>query len=158
MPTPDQIRDVMLFAGLDDTELGVVASHLKQETFAKDAYIFYEGDPGDKFYIVDSGMVSITLAIEGIGTEELLYLERPAFFGEMALIDAAPRSASAVCRKDTRLLSLDKEDFEKLIVKDTEIGNKIMIAFIRTFCTRIRKSNEKLHDYYMIHKAFEGSS
>lgn len=157
MPTPDQIRDVMLFAGLDDSELGVVASHLKEETFAKDSYIFHEGDAGDKFYIMDSGMVSITLAIEGVGTEELLFLERPAFFGEMALIDAAPRSASAVCRKDTRLLSLDKEDFEKLIVEDTDIGNKIMIAFIRTFCTRIRKSNQKLRNYYKIHQAFAGS-
>jgi CRP-like cAMP-binding protein len=158
MPTPDQIRDVMLFAGLDDTELEVVASRLKQESFAKDEVIFNEGDTGDKFYIVDSGMVSITLVIEGVGTEELLYLERPAFFGEMALIDAAPRSASAVCRKDSKLLSLGKGDFEKLIVEDTEIGNKIMIAFIRTFCTRIRKSNEKLRNYYKIHKAFEGST
>jgi len=158
MPTPDQIRDVMLFAGLDDPELEVVASRLKEETFAKDDFIFHEGDTGDKFYIVDSGMVSITLAIEGVGTEELLFLERPAFFGEMAIIDAAPRSASAVCRKETQLLSLGKADFEKLIVEDTEIGNKIMIAFIRTFCTRIRKSNEKLRNYYKIHKAFEGSS
>ncbi len=158
MPTPDQIRDVMLFAGLDDPELEVVASRLKEETFAKDDFIFHEGDTGDKFYIVDSGMVSITLAIEGVGTEELLFLERPAFFGEMALIDAAPRSASAVCRKETQLLSLGKADFEKLIVEDTDIGNKIMIAFIRTFCTRIRKSNEKLRNYYKIHKAFEGSS
>jgi len=155
MPTPDQIRDVMLFAGLDDPELEVVASRLKEESFTKDDFIFHEGDAGDKFYIVDSGMVSITLAIEGVGTEELLYLERPAFFGEMALIDAAPRSASAVCRKETQLLSLGKADFEKLIVEDTEIGNKIMIAFIRTFCTRIRKSNEKLRNYYKIHKAFE---
>jgi CRP/FNR family cyclic AMP-dependent transcriptional regulator len=158
MPTPDQIRDVMLFAGLDDSELEVVASRLKEETFAKDEFIFHEGDVGDKFFIVDSGMVSITLAIEGVGTEELLFLERPAFFGEMALIDAAPRSASAVCRKETQLLSLGKADFEKLIVEDTEIGNKIMIAFIRTFCTRIRKSNEKLRNYYKIHKAFEGSA
>jgi CRP/FNR family cyclic AMP-dependent transcriptional regulator len=158
MPTPDQIRDVMLFAGLDDPELEVVASRLKEETFAKDDFIFHEGDTGDKFYIVDSGMVSITLAIEGVGTEELLFLERPAFFGEMAIIDAAPRSASAVCRKETQLLSLGKADFEKLIVEDTDIGNKIMIAFIRTFCTRIRKSNEKLRNYYKIHKAFEGSS
>jgi CRP/FNR family cyclic AMP-dependent transcriptional regulator len=158
MPTPDQIRDVMLFAGLDDSELEVVASHLKEESIAKDEFIFHEGDAGDKFYIVDSGMVSITLAIEGVGTEELLYLERPAFFGEMALIDAAPRSASAVCRKDSKLLSLGKEEFEKLVVEDIEIGNKIMIAFIRTFCTRIRKSNEKLRNYYKIHKAFEGSS
>ncbi len=158
MPTPDQIRDVMLFAGLDDSELEVIASHLKEKNFHKNAYIFYEGDPGDKFYIVDFGMVSITLTIKGIGTEELLYLERPAFFGEMALIDAAPRSASAVCRKDTRLFSLDKEDFEKLIIEDTEIGNKIMLAFIRTFCARIRKSNEKLRNYYKIHRAFEGSA
>ncbi|MCX7022194.1 MAG: cyclic nucleotide-binding domain-containing protein [bacterium] len=158
MPTPDQIRDVMLFAGLDDSELEVLASRLKEESFAKNEFIFNEGDTGDKFYIVDSGMVSITLVIEGVGTEELLYLERPAFFGEMALIDAAPRSASAVCRKDSKLLSLGKADFEKLIVEDIKIGNKIMIAFIRTFCTRIRKSNEKLRNYYKIHKAFESSS
>lgn len=158
MPTPDQIRDVMLFAGLNDSELEVIASHLKEKTYHKNAYIFYEGDIGDKFYIVDSGMVSITLTIKGIGTEELLFLERPAFFGEMALIDAAPRSASAVCRKNTRLFSLDKEDFKKLIVEDTKIGNKIMLAFIRTFCARIRKSNEKLRNYYKIHKAFAGSS
>jgi len=148
----------MLFAGLDDAELEVVASRLKEESFAKGEYIFHEGEPGDRFYIVDSGMVSITLEIERVGTEELLYLERPAFFGEMALIDAAPRSASAVCRKQTRLFSLGKEDFERLIVEDYEIGNKIMLAFIRTFCSRIRKSNEKLRNYYKIHKAFEGAT
>lgn len=156
MPTPDQIRDVLLFAGLDDRELQIVADQLQTEKLAEDQPIFHEGDPGDKFYIINEGMVSIALIIEGVGSEELLYLEPPAFFGEMALIDAEPRSASAICRRPTTLFSLDKDSFEQLIDKDIDLGNKLMIGLIRTFCTRIRKSNEKLRNYYMINRAFLG--
>jgi CRP-like cAMP-binding protein len=157
VPTVNQIRDVILFAGLDDGELATVAGLLQEEKYSKDQEIFHEGDPGDKFYIVSEGMVSIALNIDGVGSEELLYLEPPAFFGEMALIDAEPRSASAICRRPTILLSLDKEAFEHLIDEDIELGNKLMIGLIRTFCSRIRKSNEKLRNYFMINRAFLGS-
>lgn len=156
MPTADQIRDVILFAGLDDAELQSVAEQLQVEEFAVDEAVFYEGDPGEKFYIIHEGMVSIALSIEGVGSEELLFLEPPAFFGEMALIDAEPRSASAICRRPTTLFVLDKVAFERLIDRDIELGNKLMIGLIRTFCTRIRKSNEKLRNYYMINRAFLG--
>ena len=154
MLTVDKIRNLMIFAGLSDDELGIIAEQLELEIFAKDDIVFSEGDSGSKFYIVDEGMVSISLNIEGIGSEELIYLERPAIFGEMALIDAAPRSASAICRKPTKLLSLNKVSFEKLLEENTELGNKLMIAFIRTFCSRIRKSNEKLRNYFLINRAF----
>ncbi len=154
MLTVDKIRNLMIFAGLSDDELGIIAAQLELETYEKDDIVFNEGDSGSKFYIVDEGMVSISLDIEGIGSEELIYLERPAIFGEMALIDAAPRSASAICRKSTKLLSLNKVSFEKLLEENTELGNKLMIAFIRTFCSRIRKSNEKLRNYFLINRAF----
>jgi len=154
MLTVDKIRNLMIFAGLGDEELSTIAEQLELETFDKDDLVFNEGDTGDKFYIVDEGMVSISLDIEGIGSEELIYLERPAVFGEMALIDAAPRSASAICRKPTKLLSLNKSSFEKLLEENTDLGNKMMISLIRIFCSRIRKSNDKLRNYFLINRAW----
>ena len=78
--------------------------------------IFREGDPGDAFYIIFTGMVQISAKRGLLKTGQVLaLLKTPMFFGEMALVSARPRNASAFAIERTKLFSLERSAFQFLI-------------------------------------------
>src|SRR4029077_13955557 len=81
--------------GLSSKELRLLAAFSSEEMFKAGQNIFMEGERGDKLYILLDGQVRISKFIPGVGEEALAILERGDFFGEMALIDRAVRSADA---------------------------------------------------------------
>ena len=96
-------EDVSLFAGLDKAEREFLAVHAVTRVFPKHSIIINEGDTSDALYIVVSGRVKAYLSDEQ-GKEIILNTHGPGeYFGEMALFDDAPRSASVVTLEKTRL-------------------------------------------------------
>ena len=89
--------------------------------------IFEENSRGDEMYILRSGKVKLVLGYAKHGAE-VCTIERPGeFFGEMALIDTSPRSATAIAEQDnTRLEVLSREDFLKTIRKHPEFALEVM--------------------------------
>jgi CRP/FNR family transcriptional regulator, cyclic AMP receptor protein len=138
------LKSIYLFGDLTDEELAKVASIVSKENFSKDHTLFKEGDKGDKFYIIHSGSVRVSQVISGAGEEALTILEKGDYFGEMALIDDAPRSADLIVHEDSELLSIAKKDFDELLFFDKDIAYKILWAFVRTFSARLRDTNEKI--------------
>lgn len=138
------LKSIYLFEDLNDEELAKVAGIVSEEKFSKDHALFKEGDKGDKFYIIRNGSVRVSQSIGGAGEEALTILEKGEYFGEMALIDDAPRSADLIVHEDTELLVISKKDFDDLLFFDKDIAYKILWAFVRTFSARLRETNEKI--------------
>jgi signal transduction histidine kinase len=104
--------------------------------------VFQAGDPGDGFFVVESGCVEIF----GVGPHDavikLATIEAGDFFGEMALIDDAPRSATAETEGETHLLFIGRDAFMQLLERRPHLS----VSLLRTFSTRMRGLNKKYLD------------
>ena len=91
----DSLRQCPLFFGCERGVLESVASHLRVRRFRRNEVIFHQGDAGDSLHIIASGSVKIVLP-SAEGDEAIIAtLHPPDFFGELALLDGQPRSATA---------------------------------------------------------------
>ena len=106
---------VPLFQGLPRPDLERIARLVTPREVQEGEFLFREGDPGDKFYIVYSGAVEI-LKERPLGDHERLAVKRGGeAFGEMSLLNDAPRSASVRAVETTRLLSVSRAEFDGLL-------------------------------------------
>ena len=138
------ISQVPLFQELDPLEIGELAEICLKERFEDGEIIFNEGDPGDKLYIILKGEVEIFKELEQ-GKEEILARLRPGeYFGEMSLIDNAPRSAGARAKGEVVALTISKPDFEILLKASDSFASKIYKFFVKTLSQRLRNTNEKI--------------
>jgi CRP-like cAMP-binding protein len=105
------------------------------KSYQKSDVIFEENSLGDEMYIIHSGKVKLTTRAPG-KTVELATIGPGEFFGEMALVDAAPRTAMAIAvEDDTRLIALDQGKFLYLVSQQPAFALTIMSAL----CKRIRE-------------------
>jgi len=98
--------------------------------------------------------VRISTIVPGVGEEALTILKEGEYFGEMALIDDAPRSASAIAHEDTLLLGIEKDNFRRLLAQETGMAYKLLWVFTKTLSARLRKTDEQLKSIFSIAKTF----
>jgi CRP-like cAMP-binding protein len=134
--------------------MDILISISKEKRAKKDEVIFKEGATGNAFYLIVSGSVRISTIVPGVGEEALTILREGEYFGEMALIDDAPRSASAIANDDTILLLIKKDNFRKLLTQETGIAYKLLWVFTKTLSARLRKTDEQLKSIFAIAKTF----
>jgi CRP-like cAMP-binding protein len=120
------------------TDLAGVSEKFKRH-FSKDSVIFKEGEAGEHMYVLLSGEVRIVKNIRG-SEVVLAIMEKGDFFGEMALLENAPRSASAIANKDAEVIVIDKDNFEPMFSKNPTIAIKMLIKF----SSRLRETNNKI--------------
>jgi CRP-like cAMP-binding protein len=134
------LRSMDLFTDLNESELAKVARLLKENRVSENDVIFNQGDAGDGLYIVVQGRVRIATT-DQLGRERVLAFYGPGeFFGDMAVLTGAPRSASATASSDARLLQLRKDDFDMLVASN--LG--IMKAMMRVMVDRQAALNMRL--------------
>jgi len=147
-------RSIYLFKDLSDEELALISDITAERDFFVGEVIFKEGDVGDAFYAVLEGKVRISKEINGAGEEALTILDKGSYFGEMALIDEFPRSASAVAHTDCRVLMMDKADFSQLLSRNKELAYKLLWVFCQVLSQRLRDTNEKIINLFAIARGF----
>jgi CRP/FNR family transcriptional regulator/CRP/FNR family cyclic AMP-dependent transcriptional regulator len=126
----DTLRSIPLFSSVTDEDLEQLASHLIERRFPRNT----EGLAGDYMYVMREGRVKVTMLSED-GREKILeFLEAGSFFGEMSLLDRAPRSASVKTLKPVRLLALSRTDFLSLLRKSPDLA----LAVIQELSRRLR--------------------
>jgi len=140
----DYLRNNLFFEGLTDGDLDQVSRVCSLEEFPKEERIFSEGESGDKFYIIVSGGVRIEKKIPKVGPETLRKLKPGEAFGEMALVEEMPRSASAIADEDSRLVSIGKSDLDRLFGENHSVALKMLTAFCKTMSSRLRESSERM--------------
>ena len=139
-----QLGRVPLFAGLTPAGVELISKVATEESHALGTRIFQHGDPGDKLYIIIDGKVRISREVPGMGEEALAILGPGAVFGEMALLDEAPRSADARVHERCRLLALPKDAFEDLLFLHKDLAYEVLWSVVRMLTGRLRETNDKL--------------
>lgn len=143
-PLSDALAAIPLFAGLGPESLDSLAKKTRLRRFRRGEVIFHQGDPGDALFIVLSGLVKIALPADS-GDEAILATLRPGdFFGELALLDGAPRSASAVALEATETAVLARDRFRDLIAAEAVIRDAFLEALAREL-RRLTTHVEELH-------------
>ena len=133
----DALKTSKLFSGLLAAELQQLQQTTEIKSFRSGQEIFREGDIGDGIYLVNDGSVQIS-ALVGPGKRRVLYRVGPGdFFGEMAVLDNAPRSASATAEADTVLCHILREDLLSVL----ERSPKLVISLLREFSQKMRDFN-----------------
>jgi len=140
----DQLGKAEIFSGLTPDALVLLADISREEEHPVGAVVFRQGDPGDRLYLIREGRVRISRDVPGIGEEALAILEAGDVFGEMALLDEAPRSADARAHERCELLSIPKDRFEDLLFMHKDLAYEVLWNVIRTLIRRLRATNDKL--------------
>ncbi|CEM63210.1 Crp/Fnr family transcriptional regulator [Treponema phagedenis] len=106
--------------------------------FPRGSVIFAEFEPGNCFYLIQSGRVQLIKIINGF-EKNLDILQPGEIFGEMAILDNSPRSASAIAYDDTVVLEFNKENFEVLMTGNPAIAMRLLKTFVRRIYTQKRR-------------------
>jgi CRP/FNR family transcriptional regulator, cyclic AMP receptor protein len=138
----DLLRALPVFEGLSTNELVQVERVLHERRYNADEIVFNEGEPGAGMYIVNKGEIAIVKSIENGKTIQLALIPQRSFFGEIALLDEIPRSASARATTETLLFGFSKPDLESIIDRNYRLGFKIISNLSRLVCRRLIKANE----------------
>ena len=112
---PDRLREIPLFAGLNEDRLTNVADAFDSKLVLPGDVVFREGEKGDAFFVIARGVVEVVSALGRPDEDVVAYLDDGDFFGEMALIWDQRRSASVRARAATTLLRLERSDFQDLM-------------------------------------------
>lgn len=129
-----------LFADLDDRELQAIAAVAKTRRYAKEDVIFHADESGDVFCLIKEGQVKITM-ISPEGKEIILSLLGPGdFFGEMALLDDEPRSATVVATEPLELVTIWRSDFLQILAENFDITKKVLAEISR----RLRTASNRI--------------
>jgi signal transduction histidine kinase len=115
-------------------------AHLRQ--FRAGETIFAAGDAGDGLYVIESGRVQIAAMVDRTESRPLATIGPGDFFGEMAVLDDAPRSATATAETDTRAFYLSRDELLQLLKRHPELA----LSLIREFSARMRAVNKKYLD------------
>ena len=111
----NQLAQNRLFEGIESDLLDEIAPDVHVVQLDAGEIIFREGDPGDLLYLVGEGSVKISKSGRGGQQETLGFIQSGNFFGEMALLDGAPRSAMATAAEPTLLGAVDEPTFQHIL-------------------------------------------
>lgn len=135
MSEPNEIR----FANVLGTELRLPGNTGRTRKFSPGEIIFSAGDPGNGFYVLETGRVKLT-AVVGNGEARVLAVFGPGdFFGEMAVLDDAPRSGTATAEEVSEAIFLSREELLALLDQKPRLA----LSLIREFSNRLRTFNDK---------------
>ena len=141
----DALRACRLFTGVDERAMELVANALRVRRFRRGEVIFHAGDPGDSLFIVASGSVKITVTAEDGAEPAILTTIGPGgFFGELALLDGAPRSATAAAVDAVETLVLRRDAFDRLVDGEVALRHALLSALAREI-RRLTAQVEDLH-------------
>ena len=140
MDEREVLRTVPIFSELSDEDITSLAHLALRKRYPKDTVIFFENEEGDFFFTILEGRVKVTILGDD-GREVILSVLGPGdFFGEMALLDNEPRSATAIAVEETELLSLHRNDFQTVL----NDNRSITTALIRVLSARLRRVNHQI--------------
>lgn len=143
---PDEIvaflKTTPLFGGLSESALEALSAHALVRSYPRGQIIFMQGDRGDALYLVISGRLKVYVQSERGDEMVLVTLGPPSTFGELALVDGEPRSATVEVVEACRLLVLERDPVRKLMREDPDVDD----AFLRSLGALVRRLTDLAGD------------
>jgi len=131
-----------MFSDLTSESLETLASMVQYRKYPKGAFIVGQNETGTAMFLLVSGRVKVSLASPEGKELVLNYLEAPAHFGEMALVDGQPRSSDIIAVTDVEAFALDGKDLSAAI----QLQPKLALSLIATLSRRLRHTINRLED------------
>jgi CRP/FNR family cyclic AMP-dependent transcriptional regulator len=129
-----------LFAGLNDDRLRELNKISVRRKFSKNTILFSKGDESDSLYLIIKGYVQAVISNEQ-GREMVLNQFGPGeFFGEFALLDGQPRSATVITREATEVLIIRRDDFHRLVLSEPDV----VLDLLKVLLKKLRLATEKI--------------
>jgi diguanylate cyclase (GGDEF)-like protein len=140
------LNTVEIFSDLAGDEIDILTSRMKQVQYRKYQTLFQEGDAGNELFLILEGMVRISVKLPDGNELTLAEIEEGNFFGEMSIIERAPRSATCRAIEDGDFLSLHAEDFYDLIRNHPVTAMKIMYRMLNIVSRRLMNTGSLLSE------------
>jgi CRP/FNR family cyclic AMP-dependent transcriptional regulator len=141
------LRRCPLFTRVDDQTLAQCAGLLRLRRYRKGETIFHQGDAGDALFVIESGAVKIVLPSPGGEEEAIIATLRPGdSFGELALVDGADRSATAIAHEATAAYRLNRPDLERLM----ESKPQLRAALLEALATELRRLTRHVDEMHFL--------
>jgi CRP/FNR family transcriptional regulator/CRP/FNR family cyclic AMP-dependent transcriptional regulator len=140
MDDRELLRTVPIFSELAEPDLDKLTGLATRKHYPKDGVVFFENEAGDTLFMIAQGRIKVTILGDD-GREIILsVLGQGEFFGEMALLDNEPRSATTIAAEDSELLSLSRAEFEGVLSHNPGI----MGGLIKVLTARLRHANHQI--------------
>ena len=131
MGCEDMLKNVPIFSELSKRDLGRVAKIMVARSAAADEVIIKENDQAAGFFIIESGEVDVTRGADGANPQHLAKLGPGDFFGEMALFEGFPRSATVKATQESKLLAMTRWDFTAEMKNHPEIAVSMLPVLVK---------------------------
>ena len=135
------LKNTHIFASLSKRQLDSVARIVYKRFFEAGEPVFQQGDPGIGMYIIEEGIICIR---QMPAEHELAELKAGEFFGEIALLNETPRSASAIAKTDCSLMCVSQPDLLSLFKRNPKLGVKVLTALSRITGQRVVQLDQDL--------------
>ena len=142
----NSLKKVPFFANLNQSEITALSRKLVSRHFGPNQIIFHLGDPGGLLYIILGGKVKISHSTIDGQEAVLAILGAGDFFGELALLDDSPRSASAVAIEETETLTLHRHEFLNFLDNNPAFARHVLNVLAK----RIRHLNSQISDIFFL--------
>jgi CRP/FNR family cyclic AMP-dependent transcriptional regulator len=140
----DRLRELLasveLFGEMNEEEIDDLTALAQIRKLEKDNTVFHAGDPADAVFVVASGRIKVVITSSDGKEFILTVLGAGQVFGEMALLESAPRSASVVTLSAVEVLVINRADFQRLLESSPRISLRLMAILSR----RLRRANSKM--------------
>ena len=140
-------RKVDVFSGLEGRSLDSVLAVLREQTFPKGALVFSEGELGRSMFVLEDGEVEVRRSNSAGLPVPIVRLGPGECFGEMALVELQPRSATVLVMKKARVWSLTNLDLWKLFREDNYAYVIVLQNICRLLSRRLRKADSRISDF-----------
>lgn len=144
-----ELRDIEVFHGRKETTMAALESCMDKRSYKAGEKIFARGDAGDEIFLIRRGAVRIVLPLSDTQGHHLATFGRSDFFGEMAFLDPAPRSADALATTDTDLFVLSRKRFDTLAEEHKKLATGLVLGVARVLAIRLRYANAELRALHM---------
>jgi len=143
----EDLKNFTFFSDWTEKELEEINPYLQDGKIEKNTVLFRQNEICGKMYFVKTGCIELRIVLTGKEETQLARIKNGEIFGEMAVIDNKPRSATAVAFVDTTLITLTKEHFYELLNKGSkEVVSKFLLSIIKELNLRLRSVNEEIRN------------
>ena len=144
MGCTDILASVELFEGATPEQLALLANACREASYNRGEIITEQGEAGDALYIVCKGFVEVVRTVPSTGVEPrtVVHLGEGQIFGEMALVDHGPRSATIQAASETtQVLVIHRDDFDRLCEENVDLGYIVMRNIAADLSFKLRHQN-----------------